>query len=118
MSAEMDTEFNGLRISQNLLHESLTYCELVRTGIKPIACITCQNRYADAVISLVESETLLSYVEQNGPDWKVVYMFKDNIMIEIIKELPDKPKSPFEHWVCGKAFGYSDSSIVDFIKKC
>jgi hypothetical protein len=113
----MDAEFNGFRISQNLLHESLTYCELVRTGIKPVACINCQKRYVDAVISLVASETLLSHVEQNGLDWKVVYMFKDDIMIEIIKELPEKPQSLFEHWVCGKAFGYSDSSIIDFIKK-
>ena len=36
-------------------------------------------------------------------------------MLEIIKALPHNPKTVYDHWVLGKAFGYSDESIGEFL---
>jgi len=47
--------------------------------------------------------------------WFRLWIFKKDIMLEIIKVLPDKPNSIFDHWVLGKVFGYSDEAIEEFL---
>ena len=37
-------------------------------------------------------------------------------MLEIIKSLPENPTTNYEHWILGKAFGYSDGAIKEFLE--
>lgn len=46
---------------------------------------------------------------------KTIWIYKEKYMLEIIKNLPEQPKTVFDHWILGKAFGYSDESIKKFI---
>lgn len=37
------------------------------------------------------------YVEELSIGWKTVSIYKDEYMLKIIKELPEEPKTIFEH---------------------
>jgi hypothetical protein len=64
----------------------------------------------------VDTFSLKTYIEELAPGWKTLWMYKDEYMLEIIKSLPDEPKTKFEHWILGKAFGYSDEAIKIFLE--
>ncbi|KOA19343.1 hypothetical protein CLHOM_24490 [Clostridium homopropionicum DSM 5847] len=93
-----------------------TYCEFVKRG-KPTAMIAIQNRYVDDAIKIVTKiYNLNTYIENLSEGWKILWIYKDNYMLDIIKEMPEQPKTVYEHWVLGKIFGYSDESIKTFIE--
>lgn len=96
----------------------ITYCEQVKTGCKPIAFMNLQSRYVDIVVTHVKKNNLKIYIE-NVPNtdnlWYTVYIYKHHYLIEVIKNLPNNPKTIYDHWVIGKACGYSDDAIGEFI---
>ena len=96
----------------------MTYCEIVRTGIKPAAMLSIQTRYVDEMIVVVENEGLKIYIQDVDEDsnWKTGFIYKHDYLLEVIKAAPEHPNSIFEHWVLGKLFGYSDEAIRDFVK--
>ena len=49
-------------------------------------------------------------------EWNAIYFYKDEIYKDIIKDMPDKPETAYEHYVLGKMFGYGEREIIDFIK--
>lgn len=92
------------------------YCYMVERG-KPCSCEAIQDRYTGEIIKRVEkSFGLKTYVEDLTPEWKTIWIYKDDYMLEIIKSLPKEPKTVFDHWILGKAFGYSDEAIKNFLK--
>jgi len=95
------------------------YCESVIAGCKPVAMFPIQDRYIEESIKIINENyngSLLSHTEFLYKDWTTVWIYKKPFMIEIIKSLSEKPKTIFDHWVLGKAFGYSDEAIEEFIK--
>lgn len=103
-------------MNDHLLYTLLTYCEFVRVGIKPMASVPYQVRYQEAVNRVLDDQALPHFSEALCEGWEVVYIYKDPLMKHIIKELPEEPATLFDHWVLGKAFGYSDSSIMEFLR--
>lgn len=92
------------------------YCDLVQKG-KLCACEAIQERYFEEVIIRIGNVFgLKTYVEDLAPEWKTIWIYKDDYMLEIIKLLPEEPKTRFEHWILGKAFGYSDEAIKNFLE--
>lgn len=92
------------------------YCDLVQKG-KPCACEAIQNRFADEAVKRIEKTfELKAYTEELYPGWKTIWVYKDEYMLEVIKLLPEEPKTIFDHWVLGKAFGYSDEAIKNFLE--
>lgn len=91
------------------------YCDLVNKG-KPCACEAIQERYIYETIKSIEGHGLKIYIENLSPGWKTIWIYKDDYMLEIIKLLPEEPKTVFDHWVLGKAFGYSDEAIRNFLE--
>ena len=92
------------------------YCDSVQKG-KPCACEAIQERYFKEVSLRIENTFgLKTYVEDLAPEWKTIWIYKDDYMLEIIKLLPEEPKTRFEHWILGKAFGYSDEAIKNFLE--
>lgn len=97
----------------------LIYIEQVQCGTKPIAFIGLQTRYIEEAIELiVNKKKLLLCVEdvREYPEWKTIFIYKHEYMIDIIKKLPEYPQTPYEHWIIGKACGYSDEAIGEFIR--
>jgi hypothetical protein len=101
----------------NIILEQINfYCDMVNKG-KPSACQAIQERYISKATEIIEENKLKVYIEELYPDWKTIWIYKDDYMLEIIKELPKEPKTIFDHWILGKAFGYSDEAIRDFVDK-
>lgn len=91
-------------------------CEFVKRG-KPCACESIQDRYfIEASIIIIEEYKLKTYSVCLADGWKTIWIYKDNFMLEIIESLPDKPITNYDHWILGKAFGYSDGAIKEFIE--
>lgn len=100
--------------------EFMNYCYQVKCGSKPIAFTTLKTKYIDLAVSYAKEEYgLNTYIEEieNYPKWKNIYIYKHKYLIDIIKYLPKSPMTPYEHWIIGKACGYSDDAIGEFINK-
>lgn len=95
--------------------EITTYCELVKCG-KPTAMTALQDRYVEEAKRIINKYKLFAYMEDLSEGWKTLWIYKEQYMLEIIKKLPEQPKTIFEHWILGKAFGYSDQAIKDFLE--
>lgn len=103
-------------MNEIVLGKIISICYMVERG-KPCACETIQNRYIEEIVKEVHRMyNLKTYVEDLAPEWKTIWIYKDDYMLEIIKLLPDKPNTSFEHWILGKAFGYSDEAIKNFLE--
>lgn len=89
-------------------------CQMIQTG-KPCASLAIQDRYVVEVVNMVNNVKLKTHVECLAEGWNTIFIYRDEYMLEIIKALPD-PKTKFDHWVLGKAFGYSDEAIKEFLQ--
>ncbi|MEJ8552752.1 hypothetical protein [Tepidibacter sp. Z1-5] len=56
------------------------------------------------------------YTENLYEGWKVIWIYKDEYLLEVIKNMPEKPKTIYDHSVLGKVFGYFDKAIKEFIE--
>jgi hypothetical protein len=88
----------------------------VSKEMKPIALIAIPDREIDQAKKIIKSINLKYELINLCDGWKSLYIYKYKYFNSIIKELPDNPKTIYEHWILGKAFGYSDSSIGEFLK--
>jgi len=91
------------------------YCEAVLTGSKPCAMFPIQDRYIKEAEKFIKGHKLLSFREFLYPAWTTMWIYKRKFMLDVIKNLPEEPKTIYEHWVLGKAFGYSDEAIEEFL---
>ena len=99
----------------NILKEKIyNYCYQIKTG-KPVASVVIQDRYINEAKQIINKNGLKYFIEFLSDDWFTLWIFKRDIMLEIIKALPDKPISIFDHWILVKAFGYSDEAIEEFL---
>jgi len=90
------------------------YVQQVITGAKPIAVCSMtkkQIEYAKNYINKYYKGRIKLYI--NNQD---VWIYKHEYLLKVIKSLPEQPKTTFDHWILGKAFGYSDDSIGEFLK--
>jgi len=92
------------------------YCLMVQRG-KPCACMAIQDRYIKETTGIADKHGLRTHIEDLAEGWKTLWVYKDEYMLDIIKLLPNEPVTKFEHWVLGKAFGYSDEAIKTFLEE-
>lgn len=102
-------------MNEFLKGQIFTYCELVARG-KPAAIISIQDRYVNEAIEVVKCNKLYHIVEELSEGWKTLWIYKERYMEEIIKKMPEKPKTVYDHWVLGKIFGYSDEAIKEYLE--
>lgn len=96
-----------------------TYCYQVKCGSKPMAFMNLKTSYIDLVTKYINDNYGLNvYIQEvkDYPEWITLFIYKHGYLIEIIKNLPEQPQTPYEHWILGKACGYSDDAIGEFIK--
>lgn len=104
-------------INDNLKTQIGEYCYLVQRG-KPSAMLPVQNRYVNEAMEIVEGYKDLYYINKYLSDgWREFWIYRKTFMSEVIKNLPEKPKTIYDHWIIGKAFGYSDEAIEEYINK-
>lgn len=92
------------------------YCEMVITG-KPCAMLPIQERYVMLALEIIQNHKLQGYTEPLSNNWVTIWIYKKKFMIDIIRKLPNKPKTIYENWVIGKVFGYSDEAIERYIER-
>lgn len=102
-------------MSEEIKFQISIYCYLVKTG-KPTVMIPIQDRYINEALKIINKESLIAYIQDLSEGWKTLWIYKDKYLLEIIKNMPEKPKTAYEHWVLGKIFGYSDEAIREFIE--
>ena len=90
------------------------YCYQIKT-CKPVVNIAIQDRYIEEAKQIINKSGYKYFTELLSDGWLTLWIFKNDIMLEIIKALPDKPKTIYDHWVLGKAFGYSYEAIEQFL---
>lgn len=95
--------------------EITAYCGLVKCG-KPAAMTALQDRYVEEAKKIINKYKLFTYIENLSEGWKTLWIYKEKYMLEVIMKLPEQPKAIFDHWILGKAFGYSEQAIKDFLK--
>lgn len=105
-----------IKINERLKGKLDTYCEMVITG-KPCAMLPVQKRYVVSALEIIQNYKLQGCSEPLSKNWITLWIYKKKFMIDIIKELPNKPTTTYDHWVLGKTFGYSDEAIEEYIKK-
>ena len=106
-------------LSDWLHAELVTYCHWVELGDKPLAIIQLQQRYHEAVIKYLNNyQPHIKYVINFCTDgWLTLILYKYDHMRIIYDYLPDEPNSIFDHWLIGKACGYSDKAIEQYLHK-
>lgn len=93
-----------------------TYCEFVKCG-KPAAMLPLQDRYVEEAKKIIRNEfNLKFYIEDLSEGWKTLWIYKEEYILEVIRALPEQPKTIFEHWILGKVFGYSEQAIKSFLE--
>lgn len=90
-------------------------CDMVKKG-KPCSCEAVHDRYVNKSIEIINRFNLKAYVEELSDGWRTIWIYKDDYMLEVIKQLPEQPKTIYDHWILGKAFGYSDEAIKNYIQ--
>lgn len=89
----------------------------VQQGKKPIAFTALQTRYVSRAKKAAAYHNILTavYDVESDSGWKVIFFYKHEYLLDIINSLPKEPKTAYEHWIVGKACGYSDLDIGNFI---
>jgi hypothetical protein len=96
--------------------EITAYCYMVQRG-KPAALLPVQERYKTEMTTLVEEYGLKAYVEPLTDGWFSLWIYRYPHVLEVIKSVPQAPKTVLDHWMLGKLFGYEESAIHEFLAK-
>lgn len=96
----------------------MTNIALVKAG-KPCSKILVHAENVETFQAVVQKEGVYSYTKPSltSESWTALWIFKHKHMLQVINKLPDNPETPFDHWLLGKAFGYSDEAIMEFINE-
>ncbi len=90
-------------------------CYMVERG-KPSSVVAVKNINCTDAIKLVNEHGLKHELKNLDDNWNSLWIYKHEYMSEVINSLPAKPETLFDHWLLGKAFGYSEEAISDYLK--
>lgn len=79
--------------------------------------VAVQERYRDEITSLVAEHGLKAYTEPLAEGWFTLWIYRYPHILEIIRSVPQAPKTVLDHWLLGKLFGYEESAIHEFLSK-
>ena len=91
------------------------YCYMVKRG-KPAACIPVHVRDINKARQIASQELCLSYSESLANDWFTFWVYQYPHILDVIKSLPQVPRTAYDHWLLGKLFGYEEAAIHEYIK--
>lgn len=90
---------------------------LIRTGVRPVACVMICNECLDYYLKAIENENIQYILDPRGETHTSIYMYKHPCIENIINFMLNKPydRKALMHWINGKMFGYSDEEIAKYI---
>lgn len=94
--------------------EVMAYCYMVKRG-KPAAMVAVQECYISEVTGIVAELGLQIYTEPLSEGWFTLWIYRYQHILEVIKCLPQTPRTVTDHWILGKLFGYDEAAIKEFL---
>jgi len=97
----------------------MTHIQFVKLGNKPVSEITIHNEFLGEVFKEIKKNKLNLICVAKGKTHTSVYIYKYSYLKHVINFSLGKSfnKKILKTWINGKMFGYSDSSINDYITK-
>jgi hypothetical protein len=95
------------------------YIGEVNLGTKPIAEIPVNNMYATQLLEEVKASGLLFHTSPRGTTHTAIYLCIFPHLLAVVKHMigEESNENVFNAWAWGKAFGYSENAIADYIGK-
>ena len=92
------------------------YCYLVQRG-KPAALVAIQERHVERALALItQAFGLNAFTEPLAEGWVSLWIYKYPHILDVIKTVPQAPKTVADHWILGKLFGYEEAAIQEFLQ--
>lgn len=100
-----------------ILREIDNYILGLEQDKRSIAFMCLQSRYIERAKSMAKYKKISCVVKDvDGDDnWKTIFFYKYDFGLDIINGLPKVAVTTFDHWLVGKACGYSDKKIASFV---
>jgi hypothetical protein len=84
---------------------------------KPAAVVAARLRDLKDAVEIAGSHGAKVHAVENGiQGWLDLWIYKLDVVLEVIKSAPKTPSTPADHWLLGKLFGYSDEEIERYVK--
>ncbi len=97
------------------MDDILMYCEFVKRG-KPAANLPLQERLIESALKIAHGvDGVQTYIEDLDAGWVTFWIYKHPHILDVIKAVPQVPKTAYDHWVLGKLFGYEEVAIGEYI---
>lgn len=91
--------------------------QMVSNGCKPMSIMPIKSVDFMEAMNLIDSENVSFSAEVLAHGWITIFIYKDEALLEVIKDLPKEPKTAADHYLMGALCGYSNESICKFIKE-
>lgn len=93
-------------------------CSEVERGSKPAACSLIPTRWLQQATEIARQHHCNVLVKQNAQEgWSDIWIYCHEHLRDVIESVPQRPDSPFDHWILGKLFGYSEAEIARFVQR-
>lgn len=90
------------------------YCDLVKKG-KPAAMLAITEKNLDEAIKTAGDYGVKYYYVNYYENWYEFWIYRYPHILDVIKAVPNAPRTVYDHWVFGKLFGYDEASIGEFV---
>src|SRR5678815_5304673 len=98
-----------------LAGQAIAYCERVTTGMSMAAQLVCPESYKDKICQLVTGEGCKVLAESRGSDQASIWIYRDELAVQLITNLQSAPASELGIWSMGKLLGYANHEVTSFI---
>lgn len=115
-------------LNDNIIAKIDSYCYFIDKG-KPVAMEPVKSEDIKEVADIIEkNKKSCFYRDLTRAEWEAfgysegidsnyiqVWIYEKPIMLDVIKMMPKRPETIYDHWVLGKIFGFSDEKIEEYI---
>lgn len=91
-------------------------CQMVFRESKPSALALLKKVNLNRAENICIKEGCEYWTKEIDRKWREFWVFKRKEMLEVIKLLPEVPKTKLDHYLLGAIFGYSNNAICDYLK--
>lgn len=92
------------------------HAQMVARGGKAFSVMPIKKvQVKDAIYFATQEGVFVGLVDAGSDEWIHFWIFKHEEMFDIVKSLPSKPQTLYDHFILGLCFGYSVDAIMDFV---
>lgn len=84
---------------------------------KPAAVVAARVGDLKDAVEIARSHGARVHAVENGvAGWLDLWIYKFDVVLDVIKAAPRMPATTVDHWLLGKLFGYSDEEIERYVR--